>query len=196
MKDPLKSEEADELAKRLKKGDKRAFDLFYGQYSERLYGFAFSLLKNHEDAKEIVQETFLKLWKKREQINPEQSVKAFLFSISYNISIDLIRKRLKDERYRDYLKYQFLFNEPCTENQAGYNELNHELQKIIDELPEQRKKIYKMSREDGLAHNEIAEKLNITAKTVENHINLALKTIRKKLGPDNFLCLLFICLFI
>lgn len=181
--------------KQLQKGDLRAFDLVYQQYSQRLYGFAFSILKNHEDAREIVQETFLRLWKTREQLKTEQSLKSYLFKISHNISIDLIRLRLKNEKYVEYLKGHFAEDVDGVENMADYNELNDTIQKIVTEFPEQRQKVFRMSREEGLSHAEIASQLGISTKTVENHINLALKTIRKKIGPGTIGTLLFTALF-
>ena len=196
MKETSTVEEMNLLTKRIRQGDIKAFDLLYAQFSERLFGFAFSMLKNHEDAKEVVQETFLKLWKKRDQLDSSQSVKALLFSVSYHIVIDLLRKRLKENQYLHELHARFAENEPGADHLADYNELNNELQKAISALPEQRKKIYQLSREEGLSHKEIAGILNISVKTVENQINLALKTIRQKLDSGHLLSLLFIVLFL
>jgi RNA polymerase sigma-70 factor (ECF subfamily) len=184
------------LANKIKKGDIKAFDLLYHTYSQKLYGFAFSMLKNHEDAKEIVQETFVKIWEKREMINPSGSIQAFLFSVSYHTTIDIIRKRFKDDQYRIYLQSQLPEQDNNSEGDpAYYQELIRILDETIRELPEQRKKIYLLSREEGLSHREIAEKLNISVKTVENQINLALKKIRKQLISSDLLSLLlFVCL--
>jgi len=181
--------------KQLQRGDLQSFDLIYKHYSQRLYGFAYSILKNHEDSKEIVQETFLKLWNTREQLKTDQSLKSYLFKISYNTSIDLIRLRLKSEKYTEYLKFHFSEDAGGVENLADYHELSDTIQKIVDELPDQRKRIFRMSREEGLSHAEIADKLGVTTKTVENHINLALKTVRKKLSAGSFATVLFSALF-
>ncbi len=197
MRESLNKETTNLLAKRIRKGDIKAFDLLYHIYSQKLYGFAFSMLKNHDDAKEIVQDTFLKIWEKREMINPAGSLQAFLFSVSYHTAIDLIRKRFKDDQYRTYLQAQFHENESVTiEEPACYQELIRILDKITGELPEQRKKIYLLSREEGLSHKEIAEKLNISVKTVENQMTLALKTIRKQLITNDLLGLLLLTIFV
>ena len=196
MKGTSNQEELNLLARRIQKGDIKAFDLLYERFSERLFSFAFSMLKNREDAKEIVQETFLKVWNKRSHINTSQSIKAYLFSISYNVTIDLLRIRLKEDKFRSYIQNQFFTEEPNTENLAGYNELSETVREAVEKLPEQRKKIYLLSREEGLSHKKIAKDLNISVKTVENQINLALKTIRKKLDSGNLLSLLFIALFL
>ncbi|MCW0482041.1 RNA polymerase sigma factor [Gaoshiqia sediminis] len=190
------SENTKQLVKRLKEEDMKAFDILYRQYSERLYSFAFSILKNREDAKEIVQDTFLKLWNKRKEIQPNQSLNAYLFTISHNISIDLIRKRLKDEKYAEYLKTHVTKEGTETENLFHFNELTYKLQEAIQQLPKQRKLIFQMSREEGLSHAEIAKKLNISVKTVENQINLSLKSIRRKLNSGELKSFLFTSLFI
>ncbi|MEL7586513.1 MAG: RNA polymerase sigma-70 factor [Prolixibacteraceae bacterium] len=197
MRESHNKETTNLLAKSIKEGDLNAFDLLYHTYSQKLYGFAFSILKNHDDAKEIVQDTFLKIWEKREIINPSSSLQAFLFSVSYHTAIDLIRKRFKDDQFRTYLQTQFTDCKSATEEEpAYYQELIRILNNVIGELPEQRKKIYLLSRDEGLSHKEIAEKLNISVKTVENQITLALKTIRKQLISNDLLGLLLLTIFI
>jgi len=197
MRESSNKETKNLLAKRIMKGDLNAFDLLYHTYSQKLYGFAFSMLKNHDDAKEIVQDTFLKIWEKREMINPSGSLQAFLFSVSYHTAIDLIRKRFKDDQYRTYIQTQFPDYESTKEEEpVYYQELNRMLDKIVGELPEQRKKIYLLSREEGLSHKEIAEKLNISVKTVENQITLALKAIRTQLTSNDLLGLLLLTIFL
>ncbi len=197
MRESLNSETTSLLAKRIRKGDIRAFDVLYHTYSQKLYGFAFSMLKNHEDAKEVVQETFFKIWEKRDRIDPSGSIQAFLFSVSYHTTIDLLRQRLRNDQYRIYLQNRLPEQEHSSEEDPAYYQ---ELVRIVDEtvrdLPEQRRKIYLLSREEGLSHREIAEKLNISVKTVENQINLALKAIRKQLDADDLLYLLFLAVFL
>ncbi|WP_159517997.1 RNA polymerase sigma-70 factor [Sunxiuqinia indica] len=183
------------IASQLRRGDVRAFDELYGLYSQRLYGFAFSMLKNKEDAKEVVQETFLRLWNKKQELNTSHSLKAFLFSIAYNITVDLFRERTKDADFLSQLKNHLSQESNKTDELLIFNELNDRLSNLIAELPEQRKKIYLMSREEGLGHKEIAEKMGIAVKTVENQINLTLKHIRKNIDSNSFLFFLFVCLF-
>ncbi len=188
-------EELSLLGKKLQRGDVDAFDQIYRLYSSRLFGFALSILKDHDDAKEIVQETFIRLWNRREELKSGQSIKSYLFTISYNIAIDTIRRRSRDEKYIAYLKLHFSMADFNTEEQVNFNELSAELGKVISSLPEQRQRIFKMSREEGMSHAEIAEELGITAKTVENQINLSLKMLRKKLQAKNLHSFLFLSLF-
>ena len=185
-----------QLAGQIKKGQILAFDQMYDRYSQRLYRFSKSLLKNHEDAEGVVQETFFRIWKKRDELNERKSFRSFLFTISYNLIVDQFRERVKDQEYEQFIikQAQQNYSNPVTE--LEYKELKKQVNKAVNELPEQRKNIYKLSRGKGLSYKEIAEKLHIKSKTVENHINLALRYIRKQLGNKTLAVVLFISLFV
>ena len=103
--------------------------------------------------------------------------------------------KLKDQEYRSFLKEYFKTEELRMNSEPDYETLNRQISAIVEELPAKRKQIFTMSREQGLSHKEIAAQLNITAKTVENQINLALKLIKSRLGDDIFPVLLFLSLF-
>ncbi len=183
------------LVSKLKEDDAKSFDTLFNIYSNKLFRFAFSLLKNEEDAKEIVQETFFKIWNKRKDIDSSKSFKSFLFSISYNLIIDQLRFKLKDKKFRDSLENYFKNQINFQDNNTDYNILKKEIEDIINKLPERRRQIYLLSREHGLSHKEIAEKLNIKPKTVENQIGLTLKHIKSFLGDEIIPALLFLSLF-
>ena len=185
-----------QLADQIKKGQTHAFDLLFDRYSQRLYRFSKSLLKNHEDAEGVVQEVFFRIWEKRDELNERKSFRSFLFSIAYNLIIDQFRKRVKDQEYEQFLIKQAQQNYWNPENKLEYKELKKKVNKAVTELPEQRKKIYQLSREEGLSYKEIAGRLHIKPKTVENHINLALRYIRKRLGNKTLAVALFLSLFI
>ncbi len=184
------------LVSRLRNGNVDAFDRLFGIYSSKLYRFAFSLLKNKEDAEEIVQQVFLKVWEKRSNIDTTKSFKSYLFTISYNLIMDELRIRLRQKEYLKYLENFFDPDSLKSDQKAEYNILKSQIDQIIEELPERRKLIYKLSREKGLSHKEISEQLNISVKTVENQINLTLNIIKKHLGKNLLLVLLFVSLFV
>ncbi len=183
------------LVSKLRNNDVKSFDLLFEKYGDKLYRFSFSLLKNHEDSKEIVQETFYRVWEKRHEIDSSKSFRSFLFTISYHLIIDQLRLKLKDQEYRRFLKEYFKTEEVKVDSETDYETLNRQISSIIEELPAKRKQIFTLSRKQGLSHKEIAEQLNISAKTVENQINLALKLIKSRLGDDIFPVLLFLSLF-
>lgn len=172
------------LVLQLQNNSVSAFDSLFCKYSNKLYGFAFSLLKNREDSKEIVQEAFCRIWDKRHELDPSKSFKSFLFTISYNLIIDQLRLRLKEKEYKNFLCDYFNSIEVINDNKADYKIIAGKVKLAVEEFPKKRKEVYLLSRENGLSQKEIANKLGISVKTVENHINLGLKHIRLRLGKD------------
>jgi RNA polymerase sigma-70 factor (family 1) len=195
MQDDSKHSE-EKIIHRLRKGESSAFDEVYYQYSRNVYRFAYSFLKIRQDAEEVMQEVFLRVWRNRSTLNEYYSLKAYLFSISYNVIIDEFRKRLKDSKYKEFLVNRAELSNLDTENSVAFSELNERYTSAVEHLPEKRKKIYKLHREDGLSYKEIADKLNISPRTVENQISQALKYLRSKLGPETLSVILFYFMFI
>src|SRR5690606_2765735 len=183
-----------ELALLVSKGTVEAFNALYRLYSPRLFRFAFSLLKNEEDAKEVIQDVFIIIWRKRFEIRSEQSLRSYLFKISYNVVIDKIRKRIKEKTFLSHLYQYFEVSE--SSQTLEYAQLNQQLQEAVEALPPRRRLILKLSREQNLSHKEIAEKLGISIKTIENQITLSLRQIKDQLGSNDLLVLLFINLFL
>jgi len=183
------------LVLQLNNNEVEAFDALFRKYSEKLFRFSFSLLKNKEDSQGIVQEAFLRIWRKREAIDSTKSFKSFLFSISYNLIVDRLRLRLKDQEYRKFLVHFFESENYELTNDLDYDKIVLQIRNAVEELPAKRKQIYTLSRELGLSHKEIAARLNISVKTVENQITLALKHLKTKLGKDVFPIILFLILF-
>lgn len=192
---PILTENDKSLVIHLQNNDVKAFDVLFHRYSGKLFRFSFSLLKNEEDSKEIIQETFFRIWNKRLEINSSKSFKSFLFTISYNLIIDQLRLRLKDQEYRKFLLEHFDANNFNVASDMNYETLTKQIETVIEELPNKRKQIYKLSRENGFTRKEIAEQLGISVKTVENQINLSLKHLKHRLGKDFLPVLLFIALF-
>ncbi len=184
-----------QLVLELRSGELNAFDTLFYKYKDKLFRFAFSLLKDEEDASEIVQEVFIRIWTKRMEVDSGKSFKSFLFKISYNLIMDELRLRLKNENYRKYLASYFDTVSYDLDSQVNYDTLLNKLRSAVEEMPAIRKQIYVLSRDIGLSNKEIAEKLGITKKTVENQINLALKHIKSHLGKDILCVILFIFLF-
>ena len=185
-----------QLTDQIKNGQTHAFDQLFDRYSQRLYRFSKSLLKNNEDAEGIVQEVFFRIWKKRDELNEKKSFQSFLFSIAYNLIVDQFRQRVKDQKYEQFIIKRAQQNYLNPGDELEYKELKKQVGKAINELPERRKEIYKLSREEGLSYKEIANRLHIKLKTVENQINLALRHVRKQLGKKTLAIVLFLYLFI
>ena len=166
------------LVIKLKNGDKKAFKKLFQKYSDRIYYFTISYIRNKEESEEITQEVFVKLWNKRFELKPELSFSSFLFMIAKNSVIDLLRKKKKET----FLGEEFITD--IKDSNKNYDSPEYqELKKIIDvsiqELPEKRKNIYLMSRDHGMTYKQIADELNISVKTVESHMRLALQQLKQ-----------------
>ena len=183
------------LVIKLKNGDKKAFKKLFQKYSERIYYFTISYIKNKEESEEITQEVFVKLWNKRNDLKPDLSFSSFLFMIAKNAVIDLLRKKKKEVFLReDFIK-------DIKDSNKSYDNLEYlELKKIVEnsiqELPEKRKNIYVLSRDEGMTYRQIAEELNISVKTVESHMRLALKQLKQAVGSKYELILVGVMLCI
>lgn len=186
-----------ELLTRLKEGDILAFDKVYDLYSHKLFSFVFKILKNEDEADDIVQEVFVKIWESRNKLNDYKLLNSYIFTIAYNNSIDLIRKRINNKKYIEYLKNSATVNFASTTiNQLEFNELSNNLKKIITQLPDRQKQVYLLHREKGLTYPEIAQQLGISKNTVENHMVKALKYLHKNMDNSLLINMLFETLFL
>ena len=195
----LKGAKSDtELVKLLKKSDMAAFDALYHKYCHKLHQFVFKyLLKQEEDAEDIVQEVFIKIWQSRGKIDVYASFESFLFTIAYNATMSLLRKRMSETRSREYLKS--LQQHDSAEqiiDEIQFKELNQKVQTLLEQLTPRQKEIFFLSREEGLSHQEIAEKLNISKSTVNNHLVSILKFFKSNMDTNQAVRILFICLFL
>ena len=175
----------------LKKDDFTAFDALFHKYSESLYAFALSITRDSFAAEEVTQLVFLKVWEKREQIKEHLSFKSFLFSVAYHETISWLRKE-KSEKVRigEFVRISgFQTNE--TEQTVEFRNIEGLANQLIHEMPVKRKEIFLLSRKQGFSNKEIAIRLGISIKTVENQMTSALKYLREKLGKHDILGLLF-----
>jgi RNA polymerase sigma-70 factor (family 1) len=182
------------LVHNLSRGNLLAFNTLYKEYSNRLYRFAFGYLKSETEAEELVQEVFTIIWEKRADLKKELSFKSFLFTIAFNI----IRKHFRTKAYlTEYFKTGISVDiDMQTSQNITYDSLYQYITELVDQLPGRRKEIFILSRFNGLSIKEIAEKLKISHKTVENQLTYALKFIRTNLNRENIPVILFFILFI
>jgi len=183
--------------KQIKSGDMLAFDSIYKKYSTRIYSFVFGIIKSKVDTQDIVQEVFIKLWDKRETLKEHLSFKSFLFTIAYNTTISLIRKRVKEKDFAAMVKSKQIPLDIDSGNlQLEYTELKEKLEDTINKLPKRQKEVYTLSRRNDLSYKEIAFKMGISVNTVENHMSKALKFIRSNIKNTGYISALFYSLFI
>jgi RNA polymerase sigma-70 factor (ECF subfamily) len=186
----------DELMQEIKADNMFAFDVLYKRYCKRVYKFGYSILKSREDSENLMQDVFLNLWENRHKVEKNSSIKSYVFTITYNSSISIIRRKAKESQFMEYLKSQQEITVEPVNIELEYTELTNKLDKILQALPQRQKEIYLLHRVKGFKYSEIAESLNISVNTVENHMSRALKSIREKLGNYSLIAILFWHLFV
>ncbi|MGQ8335651.1 RNA polymerase sigma-70 factor [Sunxiuqinia sp. A32] len=169
-----------ELYFELKGGDEHALEILFHKYYASLCLYALQFLEDEEKAEEFVQDMFVKIWTKREELNIETSFKQYLLRSIKNQCINYIQHLKIRQKYAQKVKDEL---KQESDSPSFYMEfgLAEKIENSIDSLPEKRKAIFKMSREDGLKYREIADKLGISVKTVEVQMGLALKQLREML---------------
>lgn len=183
------------IVKDLRNGDKQALDEIYKFFYPKLYVFAKSFLKVEDDINDILQDVFVKLWLNREKISKVETFNSYLFTIAKNAIVSYFREKSKDQKFEARVKEILVSTENEYNDELEYKDLKQNLESIIDQLPDKRKQIFKLSREEGLSNKEIAEKLDISVKTVEDHMRHALQVIRKHLKTIEIFTLLYVSLF-
>jgi len=186
----------DELMQEIKADNMFAFDVLYKKYCKRVYKFGYSILKSREESENLTQDVFLNLWENRLKIEKNSSIKSYVFTITYNSAISIIRKKARESQFMEYLKSMQEINVEPVNIELEYTELTNKLDEIMQALPQRQKEIYLLHRVNGLKYSEIAESLNISVNTVENHMSRALKTIREKLCNYSLIAILFWHLFV
>ena len=173
------------LLERLKTGEERAFDELYNSYREPALRFCNSILKDTEESENIIQEVFIKIWNRRETINPELNFTSYLFTIIKNRVFD----HLKEMKKKEFLKEKFW--EKVLEYQAVDSEIKEErfakIKEAVEALSEKRKRIIKLNFEESKSYEEIATQLNISKNTVKNQLVKAKQVIRQQLKMASML---------
>ncbi len=165
----------------IKKGDIKSFEALFRAYYKPLLIYSQQIVNDEDEANEVVQEIFLKLWEKRNEIEIRNTVNSYLYRSVYNNSLQLLRRKKLDNKYKQYKNQQKIESiNPGEEMEAI--ELNHKIGLILEGLPENCRKIFKMNRFQGMRYQEIADHLSISIKTVEANITKALKYFRKHLA--------------
>ncbi len=175
-----------ELFESIKRGNQKSFELVFKTYYARLCTYAFDYTRQLETAEDLVKDFFLTLWQNREKIEIKTSLSGYLFRSVHNICINYLEREKKrtleipsDNLYLIELKLK----QPLTPDYSIGNLLAREMEgqilKIIDDLPEQCREIFKLSRFEELSHRKIAEKLHISENTVKTQIYRALKKIKE-----------------
>lgn len=169
------------LISELKKGSLKAFDAIYDMYVKRLYVYCLQYTKSEEDAEEIVQDVFVRLWTNRENIRQVETLRSLLFIMSKHHLINAYRTRINSPVYEDYVKYQDNISAEVQGHPLEYEEFVKQLKTALYKLPVTQRQVIEMSKLKQLTNKEIALELELSEQTVKNQLSLGLKKLREDL---------------
>ena len=172
--------------------DETAFEQVFKTHFKRLHAYAFTILRDEIEAEEIVQQVFFKLWERNENLSLTGSVSAYLYRAVHNESLNYLKHQKVRSNHQLHVAYSMKNEVEHPAKKVITGELEKKIHTALNELPEQCRTIFQMSRFDELKYREIADKLGISVKTVENQMGKALKLLREKLVDFLIFILLFI----
>jgi RNA polymerase sigma-70 factor (ECF subfamily) len=178
------------LSLAIKNGDQKAFEKFFNRHYDHLYRFMVSRNMSHEEARDLAQKAFVMIWEKREGIDENKSLRSYLFTIAYTRMLNHVEYQSK---FKDIELPDDETSVKNTDNTIDYKELIQVIQKIISEMPEKRGMVFDLCFMQEFTYKETADALDVSPKTVENHMTLAFKDLRSRLTqiygdhlPENF----------
>ena len=175
--DPLYDEK--ELLHQLKAGDQKAFGVLYQQYSNRIYSHLLRLTQAEHLADELLQDTFVILWEKRHTINPDLSIKSWLYKVAANEVSQFYRKLARDKKLQEYVILSFTEAYSHTEEDIYAKESKALLNNAIAQLSPQRQQAFTLCKIEGRSYEETAKIMGIAPSTVSNHLVKASDSIRQ-----------------
>ena len=182
--------QVNQLITTLKAGDIAAFEMLFRTYYQSLCNYAYTFVRDREEAEEVVQSAFLNIWEKRENVSIHTGVKPYLYAMVRNASLNLLKHEKIKQRHA---AMEIAVAERSSESVARTveaSELEQRIMEAMSKLPEQCRLVFKLSRFEELKYSEIAEQLNISIKTVENQMGKALRVMREQL--KDYLLILFV----
>jgi RNA polymerase sigma-70 factor (ECF subfamily) len=179
---PYSAYSDNELISLLISGDEMSYTEIYHRYKGLIYQHAYRRLKDEDEADDVLQDIFTSLWVRRERLNSSINVPAYLYSALRNKVINIIAHKQVRSEYHNIFEKITENNSAVTDHRVRLNLLQELIEKEVANLPPKMREIFEYSRNQHLSHREIAQKLDISEKTVKNQIHNALKILRSRLG--------------
>lgn len=178
----MEEESIHDIVIKVRDGNQDAFTRLYNIYWWKVYHFTKLYITSDIESEEVVQDVFIKLWDSRRSLDETKSLEGYLFMITRNTIFNYNRRSFNEESFEMTVLNSMEESEAYNiEDELMASDLKKFIDELIEQMPSQRKKIFQMSREEGLSNKEIAEKLDITVKAVERSMTLSLKFLRDSL---------------
>ena len=178
-----------ELALAIKKGDQIAFKVIHNLYYIKLSAYINGFTKNEHETEDILQETFIKFWNSREKLDTIEYINSYLYRTAYYTYIDKHRKDKREENTLDAWKYKRLRQAIDEDNEINLKRIE-KLKLVIEKLPKRCREVFTLCKYENLTHAQIADRLNISPKTVQAQMGRAYKLIREQFNDKGILTLL------
>lgn len=176
-----------ELIEQIRRGELGSFKLLFERYYCAVLAFTRGVVDNDFHAEEITQNVFIRIWLKRASLDADRNFKSFLYTLTRHEIADYFRSDKYDRRRR---RLELLHDAEHVQEQFAANYDAERMRQLVldevDRMPAQRREVFRLSRIEGLSNDQIAERLRISKRTVEGHLNAALRTLRAKVG--RFVC--------
>ncbi len=188
--------ESNDIIRLIKDKHISSFEELFRFYSPRMRRYAIHFLRDEEEANDLIQDVFMQLWSKREELNEEKNIIAFLFTILKNKCLNTLKKRIIEDKFRLHqctFETERLYDLSLTQNtdfKSMESQLHSEIESLIDTLPEKCGMVFRLKWIEGKKIKEIAQLMNISMTMVDKHLAKGMEIARKKIHPD--LLLLFI----
>jgi len=171
----------EQIALLLSKKDEAAYERVFKTHYKNLHAYAFTMLKDEDEAEEMVQQVFFKLWERSESLSFSGSIAAYLYRAVHNESLNFLKHQKVKTSHQLHVAYSMKNKSEQASGKLTTKELDKKFREALNELPEQCRTVFQLSRFEEMKYKEIADKLDISIKTVENHMGKALKLLRTKL---------------
>ena len=166
------------LILQVSKGDEYAFRILFDQYRDKIFSIAWKITGVRSAGEDVVQEVFIKLWMNKEKLAEVENLNAYVNTITRNHILNNLRKVAYEQTFLEDLIREESINTKNISDPVLYNELQNLVHRAIEQLSPQQKKVFQLSRTEGLKHADIAAQLNISRSTVKDHMVEALRSIK------------------
>lgn len=185
-----------ELLKQVAAGDMKSFHQLFAAWYDRLYSAALVYCKVHEQAEDVVQQVFMKLWEKRDTLSRVENPADYLFIITRNEVLNQLRRNTLHDNYKRHIRELFSEEAGSPEEMLINRQRRQIVQQAVSSLPPQQQEAFRLSRDQGLSYDEIATNMQLSLSTVKGHISKALQAIRTYLQAhqNELLIMLLWCL--